>query len=128
MRINAAPRKRRPLSLTSLIDVIFLLLLFFMLTSTFSRYAEIPVSGGRVGSSGVAETAGILIRIDHQGAWEINGEPMEPGAVGAELQRLSDLGGTSAILLPRQDVSTQQLVEALEHLRRASAIPVSIAR
>lgn len=44
------PSIRKPLSMTSLIDVIFLLLLFFMLSSTFSKFAEIdvPVSGGAV--------------------------------------------------------------------------------
>ena len=44
MRIDAAAvRKRKPLSLTSLIDVIFLLLLFFMLTSTFTRFARVEI-------------------------------------------------------------------------------------
>ena len=32
--------------MTSLIDVIFLLLLFFMLSSTFSRFAEVEISAG----------------------------------------------------------------------------------
>lgn len=38
-------KPRRTLSITSLIDVIFLLLLFFMLASTFQRFAEIEVGG-----------------------------------------------------------------------------------
>ncbi|WP_367714863.1 biopolymer transporter ExbD [Nitratireductor sp. GISD-1A_MAKvit] len=42
----AAVRRRKPLSLTSLIDVIFLLLLFFMLSSTFTRFASVEISGG----------------------------------------------------------------------------------
>lgn len=37
-------RKRRHLSMTSLIDVIFLLLLFFMLASTFTRFSELEIS------------------------------------------------------------------------------------
>lgn len=36
--------RRRRLSMTSLVDVIFLLLLFFMLTSTFKREAELPLN------------------------------------------------------------------------------------
>ena len=42
---------RRRLTLTSLIDVIFLLLLFFMLTSTFSTYGEIELSQATAGSA-----------------------------------------------------------------------------
>lgn len=37
--------RRRHLSLTSLIDVIFLLLLFFMLTSTFTRFSDVDLTG-----------------------------------------------------------------------------------
>ena len=37
--------RRRRLSMTSLIDVIFLLLLFFMLSSTFSKFSEVELSG-----------------------------------------------------------------------------------
>lgn len=50
---NLAPFVRRPLALTPLIDVIFLLLLFFMLTSTFSTYGEIELSNARKGSGTV---------------------------------------------------------------------------
>ncbi len=49
-----APRVRR-LALTPLIDVVFLLLLFFMLTTTFSRLGEIDLApaaaGGAVGTA-----------------------------------------------------------------------------
>ncbi|KPP92928.1 biopolymer transporter ExbD [Erythrobacter sp. HL-111] len=38
-------RRRRSLSITSLIDVIFLLLLFFMLASTFRQFAELEIGG-----------------------------------------------------------------------------------
>ncbi len=40
--------------MTSLIDVIFLLLLFFMLTSTFSRYAEVELASP-AGAGGAAK-------------------------------------------------------------------------
>ena len=42
-------RRRRKLSMTSLIDVIFLLLLFFMLTSTFTRFAELDLAAASGG-------------------------------------------------------------------------------
>ena len=44
-------RRRRRLSMTSLIDVIFLLLLFFMLSSTFTRFAELELAAGGTGGS-----------------------------------------------------------------------------
>ncbi|MEM8921756.1 MAG: biopolymer transporter ExbD, partial [Pseudomonadota bacterium] len=37
-------RRRGRSSITSLIDVIFLLLLFFMLASTFTRFSEVDIA------------------------------------------------------------------------------------
>lgn len=116
------------MSLTSLIDVIFLLLLFFMLSSTFSRFSEIELQGGRAGASASAAAPGILVRIDEAGGWNINGEATVPGEVEARLERFAGLGAEAITLLPRSGVSTQQLVDALEHLRRVTALPVNIAR
>src|SRR5690606_37876251 len=92
MRIERGVRRRRPLSLTSLIDVIFLLLLFFMLSSTFSRFSEIELQGGRAGASASAAAPGILVRIDEAGGWNINGEATAPGEVEARLERFAGLG------------------------------------
>ena len=54
--MSLRPNDRRArLSMTSLIDVIFLLLLFFMLSSTFSKFAEVEVTAGASGAT-AAET------------------------------------------------------------------------
>lgn len=44
---------RKRTSITSLIDVIFLLLLFFMLASTFTKFSEIEISSGSQSTSSV---------------------------------------------------------------------------
>ncbi|MEM1134129.1 MAG: biopolymer transporter ExbD [Pseudomonadota bacterium] len=54
--IAARRKRRRTLSITSLIDVIFLLLLFFMLASTFQQFSELEV-GGVSASGGSAEAS-----------------------------------------------------------------------
>jgi biopolymer transport protein ExbD len=44
MRAEARRPRRRTIALTSLIDVIFILLLFFLLSSTFSRFGELSLA------------------------------------------------------------------------------------
>ncbi|MEM7440227.1 MAG: biopolymer transporter ExbD [Pseudomonadota bacterium] len=57
-------RQRRKLSMTPLIDVIFLLLLFFMLSSTFSKFSEVELTSGGAGSAIVAnDTPPIFVRM-----------------------------------------------------------------
>jgi len=47
------PDRRRAIGLTPLIDVIFLLLLFFMLTTTFTRTGELPLTAAGTGGDGL---------------------------------------------------------------------------
>ena len=51
MALETRIKRRKRLSMTSLIDVIFLLLLFFMLTSTFSKFGEIEFVTAAAGES-----------------------------------------------------------------------------
>ncbi|EKF43878.1 biopolymer transporter ExbD [Nitratireductor indicus] len=129
MRIEAhAPFRRRPLSLTSLIDVIFLLLLFFMLSSTFTRFARVEVSGGPASASVSGKTPDILIRLDGEDGWRINGQTLDEDAAVAELLRLGDSGAETAVLLVRGELTSQALVSAVERIRRDTSLTLSITR
>lgn len=127
MRIETAVRRRRPLSLTSLIDIIFLLLLFFMLSSTFTRFAEVEISGGRASATATSEQPDVLIRIE-EGGWMINGRTVpEANAIG-ELERLRESGAKKAVLLVRGELTSQTMVSAVERVRRETGLSLSVAR
>ncbi|XHB99078.1 biopolymer transporter ExbD [Nitratireductor sp. ac15] len=129
MRIDvAAVRKRRPLSLTSLIDVIFLLLLFFMLTSTFTRFARVEISGGPASASTGGKSPDVLIRVDDPAGWRVNGRTLAEEAAIVELARLKEAGAETAVLLVRGELTSQQLVEAVENIRRNTELNLSVAR
>jgi len=113
--------------MTSLIDVIFLLFLFFMLSSTFVRFAEVEVTGGTASSTTAAQTPDILIRLDGEG-WQVNGVSSDPEQALAELRRLQDAGAAKAMLLVREGLSSQDLVSALERIRRETTLSVTVAR
>lgn len=127
MRIEIAPVRRRPLSLTPLIDVIFLLLLFFMLSSTFTRFAQVEVTGDAAAAGMAAQTPDILIRLDGE-AWQVNGLGADAEAAVAEIRRLQDAGAESAVLLVRGDTTSQELVTAIERIRSETTLNLSIAR
>src|SRR5438067_2461998 len=57
MRIEAPARIRRPLPLIPLVDVVFLLLMFFMLSSTFSKFGSLLLMSGASPSTGAASPA-----------------------------------------------------------------------
>ena len=125
MHIDATVRRARRLSLTSLIDVIFLLLLFFMLSSTFARFAEVDVRTG--GDSGTAAPKPDAILSLSDGAWVLNAEPVMPEALDERLAALREAGAGSAMVLVSETAVSQDLVSALEALRHAG-FSVAVAR
>lgn len=129
MRIEVnALRRRKPLSMTSLIDVIFLLLLFFMLSSTFTRFARVEVSGGPASAAAGGKTPDILIRVDAADDWRVNGMALQEAAALAELTRLDASGADTAVLLVRGALTSQALVSAVEQIRKNTTLTLSIAR
>lgn len=127
MRIDPVLSRRRPLSLTSLIDVIFLLLLFFMLSSTFTRFAEVEISAARASASAPAKTPDVLIRLE-EARWSINGLRFPEDEAGAELTRLQTAGAETALLLVDEELSSQAMVSAVELVRRQTGLSLTVAR
>ena len=83
------PRKTRfrrgRLTLTSLIDVIFLLLLFFMLSSTFTRFAEVNLTQAGQGGVGAHEDVKThFVRLTKNGV-TLNGDPIDFAALTPDL-------------------------------------------
>ncbi|MBQ2259818.1 MAG: biopolymer transporter ExbD [Loktanella sp.] len=101
--------RRRRLSLTSLIDVIFLLLLFFMLSSTFTRYGDLPFLAA-TGGAGAAETATpVFLRVQPDSILlnvaEVTLADL-PAALTAQDAAL-------VLIAPSDGVSAQRLVDVL---------------
>ena len=120
----ATPRARR-ISMTSLIDVIFLLLLFFMLSSTFTRFGEVPLSGAGMGE-GRSTEAPVFIRLGAEDLL-LNGTSV---SVGELPDRLGQLEGARTVLVAtsRGDVTSQRLVDLLVVLQGIPGIAVEVLR
>ena len=120
--------RRRALSLTSLIDVIFLLLLFFMLSSTFSRFAEVELAaatGGR--SAEPSENKPTFLRLG-QDEVSLNGQTYAlsdlPGAF-AEL-REEEEDALPVLISLQDDVTSQRLTDLLVALRPVQGLRVTV--
>lgn len=109
-------RKSRKISLTALIDVVFILLMFFMLTSTFSQWKAVdfhsPVSTDEPVD---LQPLIVILRADGsmrmaEGSLEIGAtEGVSPDAFAAD---------SALILLPEADTRVQLIVSRLEELKR----------
>jgi biopolymer transport protein ExbD len=112
----AAPRPRRKPSLTPMIDVVFLLLVFFMLAARFGQDTTLALSGAGQGDGYSGPPRLIAVRPD---SLALNGQIL---ALDALLDRLATMvSSPDDIIILRADagVTMQALADLSEALRVA---------
>lgn len=119
--------RRRRMSLTSLIDVIFLLLLFFMLTATFSRFGDVELTtGGGTGVSDVTRPVFVQLRAN---TLTLNGEPVALERLQQALAtRRSEAGADAVVLSVSDEATAQQLVDVIGAVNALDDMPLQIVR
>lgn len=128
MRLNDNPHKRSAVSLTPLIDVVFLLLIFFMLASTFLRFSAMPISGASGGGSAKGLQEIVLIQVHPDETLTINGSPLPVSQMLTRIDELIAQGMTRAVVRPAKDATVQDLVRVLELARGSKLENVAVVR
>lgn len=116
--------KRRPVGLTSLIDVIFLLLLFFMLASSFTRYQTLDVSSGAQG--GGAQTRPAYLRIHASEKIDLNGVQLTRADMATRFAALSDGENRVVAIWSGPEASVQDVVDVMSAARRSGLMTVLV--
>ena len=126
--IGPARARRRRLPLTPLIDVIFLLLLFFMLSSTFLRFSSVEVTASGPSGPSAAPTSGrlALLKLRNDGSLALNGGSVERGDLAGALNRLADDGTERVVVTAERGGTVADLVGLLEVLEDGR-LPVVLA-
>ncbi|ARC88280.1 biopolymer transporter ExbD [Rhodovulum sp. MB263] len=112
------PRPPRRPSLTPMIDVVFLLLVFFMIAARFGPEAGIGIVAAQGGGAGDWQGPPRLIEVRPDGL-SLNGQVMAPDAIATELARITPAPGDPVLLRARDGADLQALVDAMDALGRA---------
>lgn len=115
--------RRRRLSMTSLIDVIFLLLLFFMLTSTFSKFSEVELTSASQGAE-ATDAAPLFLQLMPQ-ALRLNGDALTLGTLATSQLATAD-SGTPVLVSLDPKVDAQRLTDMLVALRQFPKLRVTV--
>lgn len=125
MQLEICKRQRRYPSLTSLIDIIFLLLLFFMLSSTFSKYAEVQVASAVPNNKTDEERPKFFVSITND-EWRVNGKSVPLNAVIDFFMQHKSKDQSTVILKLEKGITAQKMVEAIKTLRQANMQPILV--
>ncbi len=129
MQITRTRRPVRVLSLTPLIDVVFLLLIFFMLATTFLDTRRVDVSVPRIdgGVGGIAGAFMISIRSSTQ--LELNGQAVSLEQIEARVRtRVRQNPGQVFQVFPDNAVRLQRVMDVLDRISKAGGRSVTLER
>jgi len=128
MDFEGRARIHSHLDIAPLIDIVFLLLVFFMLTSTFLVPEAIELELPESSSASAMETMPITVSMGRMGQLALNGEHIELKQLRMALEPLLKHNLDSAITL-KSDAQTevQQLLKVMDEIRTAGGSNIALA-
>lgn len=130
MEFRRSVRRKSHINLTSLIDVIFLLIVFFMLTSKFSVSEVINLDlSGMENSDTASSGTSILIELEKDNKFKLLGEVYSMESLDLKLQDLlKENNKRDIVLMSRYGVTVQEVVTAMERIKFAGGENISLVQ
>jgi biopolymer transport protein ExbD len=116
------------INLTPMLDVVFIMLIFFIVTSSFVKEAGVEVNRPAAATAERREQGNILIAITEGGQVWIDRRQVDPRAVRANIERLRAENPQGAVVIQADAQSKNGLlVQVMDAARQAGVYDVSIA-
>ena len=116
------------LDMTPMLDIVFIMLIFFIVTTSFVKESGVTVSTPQAESASQQDTANIFIAITATGEVWIDRRPVDPRSVRAIVARMhADNPEGSVIIQSDEDASTRMLVDVMDQVRLAGVEAIAIA-
>lgn len=116
------------IDLTPMLDVVFIMLIFFIVTASFIREAGVEVNRPEASTSNPQENVNILIAVTATDEVWMDGRRIDIRAVRANVERLHAENPKGAVVIQADNKSTTEAVVAvLDASREAGVMDVSLA-
>lgn len=123
-----AEEEENEINLTPMLDVVFIMLIFFIVTATFIKEAGIQIERPDTVTADSQEDASILIAISPNNEIWIDRKKRDPRAVRAVIAQLHAENPKGSIVIQADEKSTHEtLVIVMEAAKGAGVTNVSIA-
>ncbi|MDY6824587.1 MAG: biopolymer transporter ExbD [Thermodesulfobacteriota bacterium] len=131
LNITSARRGRREttdLNITPLIDMVFILLIFFLVNTSFVKETGVDVSRPTAATAATKEEASILIAVDKDNRVFMERQEIDVRAVRANVERaLAENPESSVIVIADKRSDTGVAIDVMDGCRMAGAENVSLA-
>lgn len=127
MNISTIKPKKSLISLTPLIDVVFILLIFFMLASSFIEWRSIQLNVANAGATTITDKQHSIIHIEENQRYTLNETTLSLEEIKIHLQEKAAQNQPHTVLVqPSHNLPLQQLVSVLEVLETIQTLHVSL--
>jgi biopolymer transport protein ExbD len=108
------------IDISPLIDMVFILLIFFMVSTTFIKDMDLDIDRPTAKSADQASTEAIRVYIDSSGDTYLDGDPIQAWMIQSRLRDLLRASTSNAVLVVTDDsVPSGRLVEVVDQARLA---------
>lgn len=116
------------INITPMLDVVFIMLIFFIVTASFVKESGIEVDRPSAVTAVMKEKGNILIAITATGEIWIDRRQVDPRAVRPNIERLhAENPQGSVVIQADRKATTEMLVQVMDAARQAGVYNVSIA-
>ena len=128
MRFRERTDNEQRVDISPLIDMVFILLIFFMVSTTFVKDMKLDLNRPSASSANPASTKAIRLYIDNSGDTYLDGQPIRVWVIQSKLRDLLKTSSSQSVLVVTDEgVPAGKLVEVVDQARRAGSADVGVA-
>jgi len=131
MRKRHRPEEEAEINITPMLDIVFIMLIFFIVTTSFVREQGLDISRPSDSETKTVqedENLPIIVRIDQASMVTVNKRRVEPEAIRANLEReFAQSPQSPLIVAAHPDANTNALVKVLDSANVVGIDNISVA-
>lgn len=127
-RHNARAEEEQSIDLTPMLDVVFIMLIFFIVTASFIKETGIEVNRPDASTAQSKENASILVAVNGNGEIWIDKRRIDVRAVRSNIERLRAENPEGAVVIQADEKATADtIIKVMDAAREAGVFDVSLA-
>lgn len=116
------------IDLTPMLDVVFIMLIFFIVTSTFIKESGVEVNRPQANSASAQDNANILIAVTADGQVWLDKQAVDVRSVRSHVERLRQEHPEGLVVVQAdQEARTGLVVQVMDQARLAGVTDVALA-
>ena len=116
------------IDMTPMLDIVFIMLIFFLVTTSFVKESGISVNPPGAETASKLERGNLLVAINENGSIWIDRRPVDIGAVRANIERLrAEYPEGTVVIQADENSSTGMFVKVMDQIRLAGVENIAIA-